>query len=182
MVGFERTVVHDREPEAEGMRVGVQPEQIVGGGIGKRVDQHAAHDADHGGGRAQADADREHDRRGERGGTRETAKAVDRVPPQVTHERSPVADGRPRAVEKIVQGIQEVLAPQPPCGGAIAVLAPAQLVELGEVVLDGAAIGLVQQDAEQPAHRHASREPRSRPSPRQRRACSTRVCFTRARP
>ncbi|HMC76648.1 MAG TPA: hypothetical protein VKH34_05935 [Vicinamibacterales bacterium] len=51
----------------------------------------------------------------------------------MTHERSPVADGRAGAVEEDVQGIHPVLPPQPAGGGAIAILAAAQLVELGEI-------------------------------------------------
>jgi hypothetical protein len=87
MIRLERAVVDDREAKSKRRVVGVDPVQLVRRGVGQRVEQDRADDAEHGGGSAEPEPDREDDGCGEPGRSREAPNAVPSVPPQVGQHR-----------------------------------------------------------------------------------------------
>ena len=152
MILLEGAVVHDREAEAKWRSVGVDPDQRARIGVRQRVDQNGPDDANHRGGRAERDANREHDRdrHGRRAG--EAADAVADVAPEMIHCRDPVVDRRTQRLEQQVQRIQDALPTQPATCGAFASLPAAELEQLGEIAVNRPAIGVADQQPQEPAH------------------------------
>ena len=152
MVGLERAIVDDREPEPIGWIVRVNPEQILGRVIGQRIDEHRAYDANHPGRGAKTNAHREDDRGRQRGRASKAARAVEDVSPEVRQVGHSAAARRAHALHEEVKRIPQVLSPQPARRRAVAVLPAAKLEQFGQVVFDRPPVVVAEEKSHQPAH------------------------------
>ena len=151
MVRFQRPVVDDREAPFVGRTIRVDPDERAWIGVRQGIHEDGPDRADHGGSRAEAEADRQHDRRRQHRHADQAANGVTHVVSEMLHGR-PSGKDRADAVEQEMPGKQETLPPEPPPGGTRPIGPPAQLVELQQIALDRAPVVVADQPPDDPAH------------------------------